>query len=241
MQSLLTYREEDLLFFDIETVRAAKDFPTLAISNPLLAGAWLYKTRHQNEIEKKTGGEVTPADYFKAKAALYAPFSEICCIVVGRIKDGKVLRTKAYVGKERQLLQEFATDLGMIVSVRPDTVPAGFNSIGFDGPFMTKRMLVNGITLPPLFDQGDRKPWEVVALDLSKLWQGNAFYPDSLAAVSAALGIASPKTGMDGSEVSDEFYKGHLDKIAEYCTGDVLAVANIYRKFLQKSLVTLQP
>jgi len=238
MKQLRQYNESDLLFYDIETSRCAKDYKSLP--EPLKL-AWEHKNRYNSEMKKKTGEEFTPEEYFMEKAALYAPFAKVACIVAGRITDN-VLRLKAYSGPdEKKLLSDFAKDLTSVNAAHVDLTPTGFNSVGFDGPFLTKRMLVNDITLPSLLDQGSLKPWEIVSLDLSKVWQGNSFYPDSLMAVAAALGLANPKTTMHGNEVSDEYYKGNHAKIAEYCAQDVLACANIFRRFLQKSLVTLQP
>lgn len=233
MQVLRQYKESDLLFYDLECVRVAKDYASLA---PGLQDAWDYKARHFNEMERKTGIVVTPEEFYMEKAGLYAPFSKIVCISVGRI-DGDQLKTRSFFGEEAELLVGFA----QFISAKPTNILAGFNIIGFDGPFISKRMLVNDVLIPPLLDIAGQKPWDVVQLDLSKLWQGNSYYPDSLAAVSAALNIPSPKGNVESSQVSDLFYKGKIKDIVDYCVGDVLATANIYRRFMQKSLVTLQP
>lgn len=238
MKYLRTLNEQDLLFYDIETARCAKSYQDLS---PPLLEAWKYKVRHQNEIEKKTGKEVTPEQYFLDKAALYAPFARIVCIVAGTVKEGNLFKQKIYIGDEKDLLTRFSQDVTEFKIRRPEAKLVGFNSIGFDDPFVAKRMLVNEVILPDVLDRGDVKPWEVAAVDLSKLWQGNAYYPDSLAAVSAALDLPFPKGVLDGSDVGNAFYNGEIKKIADYCVGDVLTTVNIFRRFLQKSLVTLQP
>jgi predicted PolB exonuclease-like 3'-5' exonuclease len=84
------------------------------------------------------------------------------------------------------------------------------------------------------------KPWDIKTIDLSALWKGTSFYPDSLLAVASALGLPSPKQGMDGSEVSEAYYAGKIDEIAEYCTLDVLTTANIFRKFLNRPILKLK-
>jgi predicted PolB exonuclease-like 3'-5' exonuclease len=237
MQTLRNLKEDNLLFYDVETVRIAESFEKLSQS---FKDAWLYKARHFNEQSRKSGGaDITPEQFFKDKAALYAPFSKIVCIVLGKI-DGNTLKIKTYQGDEKELLTKFAQDLTQSDTARKgEAIPVGFNNIGFDGPLLTKRMLVNDVLLPGLLDNAHLKPWEVRGVDLSKLWQGTSFYPDSLNAVAAALGLSSPKGDMDGSEVSEAFYKGEIDKIVSYCVGDVLTTANIYRRFLQKQLLSL--
>ena len=68
MKALDKYKEEDIIFFDIETASA---FKKLNKGSPLEA-AWLYKFRHQNEVLKKTGEPSTPEEYWSEKAAQWA-------------------------------------------------------------------------------------------------------------------------------------------------------------------------
>lgn len=234
MKYLDQFNEQDLIFFDIETARGQKE---LTKGTPMY-DAWMYKARYSNEMTKKSGEEVTPETFFKEKAALYAPFAVIVSIVAGRIVDGDKLSVKVYSGDEKKLLEDFNADLGKMV--KSTTAFCGFNNIGFDQPFVAKRMIVNGIEPHGVLDTAHLKPWEVRVVDLSILWKGNSFYQDSMAAVAMALGIPSPKTNMDGSEVSDAFYGGKIAEINKYCVNDVLTTANIFRKFKNKPLVTLK-
>jgi hypothetical protein len=120
---------------------------------------------------------------------------------------------------------------------KPNALLGGYASIGFDAPFIMKRMLVHGIRPHRLLDSSGLKPWEIRALDLKDTWKGTSFYPDSLSAVAVALGLPSPKINLDGAEVSKAFFEGRIDEIVEYCTGDVLTTANIYRKFVSKPIL----
>lgn len=239
MKALLNYKTSDLLFFDVETARTVDK---LVPGTPLY-DAFQYKARYQNEMKEKlsrngSDPEVSLEEFFKEKAALYATFGRIVAIVVGRI-DGEQLKTKKYVGEEKKLLESFNNDLSQFTVARPAAALAGYNSIGFDLPFINKRMIVQDIQPPDLLDNGDKKPWEIRTLDLAKLWQGTSFYPDSLMAVCAALGIPSSKGNMNGSEVSDAFYAGRITEIADYCEQDVLATANLFQRFSRKKLLTL--
>lgn len=237
MKILNNFKTSDLLFLDIETARVVDKLDP----ESQLYDAWSYKHRHANEYKDKSGIELTPQQYFEEKGALYAPFSRIVCIVVARIVEGpngEALKFKSFSGDEKVLLENFNKDLGQFTVSRPGAAFVTFNGNGFDIPLITKRMIVNGITLPPMLDLAGEKPWTINTIDLSSLWRGNSFYPDSLLAVATALGLPSPKNNMDGSEVSNAFYAGRIDEIVQYCKQDVHVTANIYRKFSQKPLLS---
>jgi predicted PolB exonuclease-like 3'-5' exonuclease len=226
MKQLDNLNENDLCFYDIETARGVE---VLEEETPMY-DAWKYKARYQNELNKKTGQEYTLEEYYYEKAPLYAPFGRIVTIVVGRIKDNKIyLKTYASYN-EKELLEEFNRDLQLVYNSNPNTKMVGFNSNGFDSPFILKRSVINGIKPASPIDEGGAKPWELKALDLSKVWQGSAFYPDSLVAVATSLGLPSPKDALDGSQVSTAFYEKRLPEIVTYCLKDVETTARVYRK-----------
>lgn len=228
IRALQNVKTEDVVFIDIETVSSVKELEV----GTQLYDAWAYKARYQNEINRKTGKEYTLEEYFEEKAALYAPFAKIVCITVGRIieKSMKVVVKSYYGDDEAELLTRFNDDLTSVSSKNPNTVLCGLNNIGFDEPFIFKRMLINQIKPTTLIDSSGLKPWEVKSIDLGKLFQGSSFYPDSLLAIATALGLPSPKDGIDGSMVTEVYYKGGLDKIVKYCELDVFTTANIFRK-----------
>ena len=226
MKQLLTLKEEDLIFFDIETAKLEQNIE----NNPNLHSAWVYKARNQNEVVRKTGEMMTAEEYYNEKAALYAPFGRVVTVVVGRIVDNKII-LKSYASyDEKELLDAFSEDLDKVYSARPNTRLVGFNSIGFDTPFLVKRMIVNGIRPNDLLDEGGAKPWEVKSVDLAQIWKGNAFYMDSLSAVAATFGLPTPKDALDGSQVSDAFYENRLDEIVTYCQKDVETTIRLFRK-----------
>lgn len=241
IRHLDNFDESNLIFLDIETVRAAK---TLTEEHPLYE-AWAYKNRYNNELERKTGEPVTLEEYWNEKAALYAVFAKAVVIVVGRI-HGDVLKTKRYaVSKtnkwdEKLILAEFNNDINTILDKNPNTVFAGWANKTFDQPFLSKRMYVNRIKPNLLLDTAHLKPWEIASVDLKELWQGTAYYPDSLLAAAAALGLPSPKEKMDGAQVGEAYYAGKIDEIAEYCELDVLTEANIYRILAGKPTVSIK-
>lgn len=235
MKYLDRFNESDLIFFDIETAAQVKK---LKKGTPLW-DAWEYKCRNENEHLRKTGEVLSNEEYYENKSALYAVFGQVVAIVAGRI-DGNTLKTKKYTSKkEADMLNNFNSDLQLMFNTNPASVLCGWANIGFDGPFLAKRMIVHSIKPSHLLDVAGSKPWEIPAVDLKDLWKGTGFYPDSLIATAVALGLPSPKNKMDGSQVSEAFFAGKITEIADYCEQDVLTVANIYRKFQNKSLVSL--
>lgn len=234
MKYLDRFNEKDILFLDIETAAAVEK---LKKSTPLY-DAWEYKCRHENEHLRKTGEELTIEEYFDQKAALYAVFGQIVTIVAGRI-DGNTLKTKKYTGPEMVLLEDFNNDLNSFTGNNPATILCGWAINGFDNPFINKRMIVHGIKPNHLIDTPGQKPWDVPAIDLKDLWKGTGFYPDSLIATAVALGLPSPKNNMEGDQVSKAFFAGKIEDIASYCEEDVLATANIFRRFTNRPLLTL--
>lgn len=226
MRQLLDLKEDDLIFFDIETARAEQNIET----NPNLYSAWKYKARNQNEMVRKTGEMMTPEEYYNEKAALYAPFGKVVTIVVGRISKNRISLSSYSAYDEKELLKAFAEDINKVYNARPNTRLVGFNNIGFDSPFLVKRMILNGIRPNGLIDEGGAKPWEVKSVDLAQVWKGNAFYMDSLAAVAAAFGLPTPKDALDGSEVSTAFYENRLSEIVDYCMKDVETTIRLFRK-----------
>ena len=226
MKQLKNLNENDLVFYDIETSRGVEELQ----EDTQYYDAWKYKARYQNELNKKTGETFTIEEYYYEKAPLYAPFGRVVTIVVGRIKDNKIY-LKSYASyDEKELLEGFNKDLELVYQSNPNTKLVGFNSNGFDSPFLLKRSIINGVTPASPLDEGTSKPWEMKALDLAKIWQGSAFYPDSLIAVATALGLPSPKDALDGSQVSKAFYEKRLPEIVTYCLKDVETTIRVYRK-----------
>ena len=226
MKQLENLNENDLCFYDIETARAIE----VLVEGTPIYDAWKYKARYQNELNKKTGQEYTLEEYYYEKAPLYAPFGRVVTIVVGRIKDNRIYLKSYSSYNEKELLEDFNRDLELVYQSNPKTRFVSFNGVGFDTPYLEKRSIINGVKPANLLQESHLEPWKVTQLDLSKIWKGNAFYPDSLVAVATALGLPSPKDALDGSEVSNAFYDRRLPEIVKYCLKGVETTVRVYRK-----------
>jgi len=113
------------------------------------------------------------------------------------------------------------------------------NGKEFDFPYIARRMIINGITLPNHLDLFGKKPWEVNHLDTMELWKfGDYKNYTSLKLLANVLGIPSPKEDIDGSMVRDVFYKERdLDRIARYCELDVITTAQIFLRLRNEAIL----
>ena len=226
---LETFKPENILFLDIETVPSAPEYSALS---PRMQMLW----------EKKSATFRNPgqnAEEVYQRAGIYAEFGKIICISVGIITEREPFsfRLKSYFGDdEKTILNDFSAALGKFASGRDITLCA-HNGMEFDYPYIARRMIVNGVALPSILDNAGKKPWEVKLLDTMELWKfGDHKNYTSLDTLSAILGIESPKDDIDGSMVAGIYWNDHdLQRIVKYCEKDVLCVARILLRFMNYS------
>jgi predicted PolB exonuclease-like 3'-5' exonuclease len=224
---------KDVLFLDIETVGCVDHYSKLS---ERLKIQWARKANFFKREELQTD-----EDLFHEKAGIYAEFGKIVVIAVGKYvvnEAGELgLRTKYFAeDDEKKLLVDFKT---MLEKLEGSTKLCAHNGKEFDFPYMSRRMLVNGITLPPLLDLAGKRPWEIPHLDTMELWKfGDYKHYTSLDLLAAIFNIPSSKGSMDGSMVNEAYYRQNaLAKIAEYCVGDVVAIAQLYLKMKGMNLI----
>ena len=234
MKALRNLNLENVVFIDIET---APVVPNLEEGTPLY-DSWLYKTKYsrdKNEFDKDDMQEL-----FKEKAALYAEFSKIVCITIGKVKGENIMLKSFYEDDEKTLLTNFTNTLNGILSNDKNTVLCGHAITGFDIPFIMRRCIVNQVVPCALVDVAHLKPWEVTAVDTMTLWKGSGFTNASLINIAVALGLPSPKYDMAGYDSTKVYYheQDGLKRIVEYCERDVTTVANIVLACRFENLVT---
>lgn len=219
-------QQEHILFLDIETV---PQFPSLDDCPSELKTLWSRKA----ENIRKSEGE-SPADIYN-RAGIYAEFGKIVCISCGYLKyegNSFKLTIKSFAGDdEKVLLEEMAAMLRKHYS-KPESKLCAHNGKEFDFPYMARRMVINGIQLPPILDTAGKKPWEVNFLDTMELWKFGDFKSYTpLNLLTYVLGVPSPKDDIDGSQVWSVFWHDRdIARIARYCEKDVEALANVYLK-----------
>jgi len=113
------------------------------------------------------------------------------------------------------------------------------NGKEFDFPYIARRMIINGIDLPLILQMAGKKPWEIRHLDTMELWKfGDYKNYTSLDLLTAIFDIPTPKDDIDGSMVGKVYWENKdLERIREYCQKDVLAIAQLMRRYLNQPLI----
>lgn len=211
-----------ILFLDIET---APQFPDFKKVPPLIQKLFSDKTKFRRQEN--------PAEEFYHQAGIFAEFGKVICIgcgyFAGRGKEKK-FRIKTIKGHdEKAILKEFLLLLNKHFNSKGNNLCA-HNGKEFDFPFLARRILVNKLKLPSLLDISGKKPWEVQLLDTMELWRfGDYKNYTSLELLASIFGIPTPKADLDGSMVHKVYWKdSDLDRIAKYCSMDVLTLASIF-------------
>ncbi len=189
------------LFLDIETLPAPPEI------EPLL-----------REIFELKRGRSGSFDRFLHGTSLSGNFGRILCLGYA-VDDGA---PRVLTGTEPAILTEFwklaeATELFV-----------GHNLFEFDLPFLHKRSVIHSVRPSreiPLI-RHSRDP----VFDTMREWDQWGNRGTSLDHLARILGIPSPKTSIDGSQVWDFFRAGREDEIYEYCMRDVAAIQAIYRR-----------
>ncbi|AOW17482.1 3'-5' exonuclease [Polaribacter vadi] len=228
----LTYKLNNILFLDIETVPQEESWEQLSKE---MQGLFEKKTQYQRKEE-------FTAEQFYDRAGIWAEFGKIICISVGYFVDvdtKKQLRVTSFFGDdEHKLLTEFKVLLDKHFA-KKDNILCAHNGKEFDFPFIARRMIIHKIDLPKKLNLFGKKPWEVPHIDTLELWKfGDFKHYTSLKLLTSILGIPSPKDDIDGSEVAAVYYKEkNLQRIVAYCEKDTIAVAQILLRFNNEDLI----
>ena len=222
---------DKILFLDIETVPQTASIDEL---NPEMKHLWEDKFAIIKARMPEKYSEEATADYgYQNGAGIYAEFAKIVCISVGVIYfkgSEKHIRTKSFASDDEvKLLREFALMASKFL-VSAQHYVCGHNIKEFDIPFICRRMLVNGITIPNALDVSGKKPWETSFIDTLELWKFGDFKNyTSLKLLTAIFGIPTPKDDIDGSQVASVYYnEKDVNRISLYCEKDVVATAQVY-------------
>ena len=224
---------EKILFLDIETVPQTYAYQDLDEKTKELFNA---KTRFSQNEEKSF------EMLYGEKGGILSEFGKIICISVGMVKEtnmGRTIRLKSFAhDDEETLLKQFKSLLEEHYNT-PYHSLCGHNSKEFDIPYICRRMLIHGIKLPSILDIAGKKPWEVSHLDTLELWKfGDYKSYTSLALLCHVFNIPTPKDDISGEDVARVYYEEkNLERIKVYCEKDVVALIQLLRKMIGKSLI----
>jgi predicted PolB exonuclease-like 3'-5' exonuclease len=215
--------KENILFLDIETAPQTADFAEMG--EPLQK-LWEEKLLRQKLLKEQE----TPAEAW-GRAGLYAEFGKIICICVGFFEKDTFQLRACSGDDEKKVLKDFTTLLHQFTEYRNRAIQlCAHNGKEFDYPYIARRMIINKMPLPPILDNGGKRPWEVPLLDTLELWKfGDYKAYTSLNLLATILGLPSPKQDIDGSKVGETYWiQRDLDRIVRYCCNDVVTLANVY-------------
>jgi len=231
----------EILFIDIETVSAQPDYSRLS---EIMQAEWTKKTRVTKTMPD---GIQDPSLLYADRAGIYSEFAKVVCIGFGSLQqaDGVWrMRLKSLVNdNETLLLTEFSDIVSKFHGIHREMKYCGHNIREFDIPFLCRRMVINNVSLPQSMQVMGKKPWEVTHLDTMDMWRfGDYKNYTSLSLLAEILGIPSPKSDMDGSMVSDAYWKNHeLERIGRYCLQDVLTSARVYLRLKGIKDIEIEP
>jgi DNA polymerase elongation subunit (family B) len=222
--------------FDIETV----SFPWLELDALQREKLTRWAEDHEDFLRRKENGSLSPYTGKVIVIGMQNPDTNRG-IVWFEESGGRTARQSAdghfeYIGcDEPTMLAEFWK------TVEKFDRFVTFNGRTFDGPFLSIRSAVHGIS-PSKNLIGKRFEF-AATVDLMEVltFQGAVARDQqpNLHAACVAFGIPSPKSEeMHGYAVGDAYREGRLGEILEYCRRDVEATAALYRR-LETTLLPL--
>ena len=223
---------ENILFLDIETVPQESEWKLVPEKTKEL---FEHKTAYQRKEE-------FTAEEFYDRAGIWAEFGKIICISLAFLtlkNNQKELRVTSFYGDdEYQILSDFKNVLDNHFN-KNNQLLCAHNGKEFDFPYLSRRMIIHKIALPKKLNLFGKKPWEIPHLDTMEMWKfGDYKHYTSLQLLSSILGIPSPKDDINGSEVSQVYYKEkNLDRIVAYCEKDTISVAQLVLRFNNEKLL----
>ncbi|RYY60622.1 MAG: 3'-5' exonuclease [Chitinophagaceae bacterium] len=230
----MQYPLNNILFLDIETVPQYASYGEVPNEWKKL---WDHKAAQLiRGKEEETESSVYPT------AGIYAEFGRIICISCGVMQGSGPLRKiliKSFRGHdEKSLLHDFA-DMLLKWSVPEPKYLCAHNGKNFDFPYLCRRMLILGVTIPPILNSAGKKPWEVSHIDTLELWKFGEYKNfTSLNLLAHALNVPTPKDDIDGSMVWQVYWiEKNLERIVTYCQKDVVTVAQVLLRMQGEQLI----
>lgn len=177
-------------------------------------------TEHGFTHGKPRGAEESEEQYLK-RLSLSALTARVLCVGYA-LEPPTDAPVQILAGDEAAILKEF---WGLVE--RADLF-VGHNVLDFDLKFMVQRSTIHRIK--PSREIPFARFRSAPVFDTMQEWSRWGRDAASLDALAVALGLASPKDGMDGSKVYPAFVAGKLEEIYRYCRGDVETVRKVYRR-----------
>lgn len=208
------------LFLDIETIPAPDS------ANESLE--YLYQKKLEKKAKRKQMSEEALMeenpdgfDDFYRGTSFDGSFGQVLCIAYAI--DDSPIKIICHDKNEKKTIEEFweiAKDVNLFI---------GHNVIDFDMRFIYQRSVILGVR--PSKDLSFARYRSAPMFDTMREWGKWAFGQNvGLEHLALALGIPTPKEGIDGSQVADFYQAGKVKEICDYCMRDVEVTRRIYNK-----------
>ncbi len=221
------------LYFDIETIPCDE-----SSHKPLeyLYERKLGKKMKEKNLDKEAAiAEIGTLEKYIESTGFDGAFGRILCIAYA-IND-EATRVICNDGNEKKTLEDFwfvAKQIDLFV---------GHNIMEFDLRFILQRSIILGVKPTwNRFEIPGVKPWEMgkfltfaryksaPIFDTMCEWSNWGSGKVGLEHIALALGIPTPKEGIDGSEVWKFYQDGKVKDICDYCMRDVETTRAIYQR-----------
>lgn len=209
-----------LLFFDIETHRV-KEYEELSQRRKKAFQDHLWNRNDYPTVE----------DCYNERSALFPEFSQVICVSFGYEGPGEEFKVQSLCGLDEV---KILNDLSKIFDAfeKQGYALCGHFITGFDKPYLIKRYIINGITVPKMLAKSiGAKPWEQADEDTVNLWKFGSFSGTSLEVIAASMDIECKSTTISGNNMFT--YKiGGIDfsELKEYCEEDVVSDYRVYKR-----------
>ena len=205
----------ELFHFDIETAGEYRGYDEFRKSDE--RGAKLFEGKWARMgWDKKFSLE----DSYLDQSGIMSTYGRIVCISFGYIDSSGQKQIRSFYGEdERDIVSSF-NDLLKKIGQKSFKL-CGFRINYFDIPWVLHKLHKYGIEPAEMIAPYDRKPWDMRIVDMADDWKQKFAYAFSFDEMCYELGVASPKSKMDGSLVHEYYHSGRIEEIREYCEMDV--------------------
>lgn len=220
-----------ILYFDIETLPAEES------SHEKLKYLFERKQEKKSNKNKKDSEnfeekrDSKSLEDFIEKTSFDGGFGRVLCI--GLAVNDDEIRCYCNPDDEKKTLEQFWKIAGQC------DMFVGHNIMDFDLRFLWQRSIVLGVK--PTWQDDDSRSSKYLSFaryrsfpifDTMHEWIKWGRDYIGLEHVALALGIPSPKDGIDGSQVFNFYKAGKVDEICEYCKRDVETTRAIYKRMV---------
>ncbi len=205
----------ELFHFDIETCGEYQDYDSFLDSDE--RGARLFQSKYQKMNWSEKYVDINEA--YIENAGIISTYGKICCISFGYELNGEKHIRSFYGEDEKDIVESFNNLLKKIEAKNFNL--CGFRINHFDIPWVLHKLHKYGIEPANMIYMYDKKPWDMRITDMSDDWKQKFAWAFSFDEMCYELGVESPKSEMNGSEVHKAYWRGRIEDVKNYCEKDV--------------------